>query len=820
MSKLYRSLLWSGLIVAGVAACGDDVTVTPPAPPPPPPSTPATISIRSITTGNLNTPVLLNNVQGQIDVTLNLDAGTQTVSNVQVLIDGAVACQQGFSAISAAAANQTELDVIPVVCSINTAAFNPTTGVATYLNGARLLTAKVNLVGSAPVATPSTTLIFNNTSIIAITASVTGTSANSASGILWQTGDLVATALPVIYTAGSPTIQQIVLTPTGGLSAKTLTAAPFTATWAKATSIASGGAGSKSGGIELFGLVVNANSTVGGAVGPVGTSNAINFDTKGPPAPTFVANPNSRQNGWINAAVGLAAVNGSSAFPGVPSATDNDWLVNPSTPPCTTGDCGVGGYVRLLRIASGAAGTVDLAIAATGSATPTLPARTLNPTDQCAVATAADLLGNETSLPAAGSTCLSPPAGSFVNTGSQSLRFGVDLDAPTIAFSGGLPALGSTAGRILAATVGTEFQVTVADAGAIGVSGMLGGAPVIGTVVIFNASGTTCFVGTTGACVPAGTGASFTAAFPLVATNTVAAATADGYYTGSFIAQDAAGNQSAAITRSIVHEVAGNPGAMTSAAPTALPLTGSTVTFNALGSDNLDLRDVQYTLTYGGGLANPIQFPLVDINATPPVPATLKNANVSVGITINGFMRQVENVTGSGPLTVGGQFKPTSLDGTLRDQVQASAPVSTGILAGQVTTGVSYLTAAATQLIRSWAITNAATLVSDGATAPVNPTSVTLVADAFGPTATFSAPFTRVDFYADFGGFLVFIGTGTQDITFDDGSAFGRRQRWNFTWTPGTNFAPGVINLYAIGVNANGDALVSPLNANITITTP
>ncbi len=30
MSKLFRSLLWSGVVAAGVAACGDDVTVTPP----------------------------------------------------------------------------------------------------------------------------------------------------------------------------------------------------------------------------------------------------------------------------------------------------------------------------------------------------------------------------------------------------------------------------------------------------------------------------------------------------------------------------------------------------------------------------------------------------------------------------------------------------------------------------------------------------------------------------------------------------------------------------------------------------------------------
>jgi len=33
MSKLYRSMLWSGLVVAGVAACGDDVSIVqPPAP--------------------------------------------------------------------------------------------------------------------------------------------------------------------------------------------------------------------------------------------------------------------------------------------------------------------------------------------------------------------------------------------------------------------------------------------------------------------------------------------------------------------------------------------------------------------------------------------------------------------------------------------------------------------------------------------------------------------------------------------------------------------------------------------------------------------
>ena len=739
MRKLYRSLLWSGLVVAGVTACGDDVTVgggavtsvtvgpsgvtiavggtlqmaaavnaadgvaTTVAWSSSNPLTasvsatglvtgvaagsvaitacstvatgvcgqatvtvsaaaPATISIKQINQGGTLVPVNINNVFGQIDVVMNLDAGSQQVSNVQVLIDGAVACQQGFSAIQAQAAKAQAAQIasgdpfaditVEIGCSINTAAFNPPTGApicpggtpaaagaACFLNGPRLITAKVNLVGSAPVATPSTSLLFANANVVAITTTVTGTSAsanNATTGILWQTGDLTATALVVIYTAGSPVVNQIALTPTG-LAAKVLTTAPFTATWAKGTAIGSGGAGSGSTGIEVAGLVVTGNSTVGGAVGPVGISNAINFDTKAPGAPTFVANPNGRRNGWINPTVGLTGQN--------TSATDNDWLANGAA------DAGVGGYNRFLRVGDGLAGTVAAANAAAASATPALPAPTLTNNTLCAVATATDALGNESSLPTGTTPCLQilTTDPSAFATGSVHVLFGVDINAPTIAFSGGLAALGATAGRILAATVGTEFQVTVADAGAVGVSGMLAGAPVVGTVKIFNATGTTCFVGSGAGC--ANVSINVAPALPLVPTTTVAASTADGYYTGVFLAQDAAGNQSATVTRSIVHEVAGNPANATFALFN-VPLNGSTATFTAFANDNLDIRDIQYDLTYAGGLAAAIQYPLVNINATPPVPATLLNSNVAVGTTINGFMRQVENVTGQAPVTV------------------------------------------------------------------------------------------------------------------------------------------------------------------------
>lgn len=775
--------------------------------------TPATVSIQSFEQGGV--PQNVSDLDGQVDVRVNLERGGEVVQRVELLVDGLVVGAQIFAS-PPVQASVPELAIEELVFSWNTAAFDATTGVPKHLNGPHSVAAKViTAQNAAGTGSPTVQVVLDNSNTAVVVLVIkNGASIADGAGLTWWTGDAEASALPVIYSVASPTISSVTFFPDGGLLNKLDAAAPFVQSWAKGTTIGTGGSGGNgSVGVEDPDFEVCASAVVNGEpTGIIGCSDDVvpdtRYDNNGPAdLPEFAANPNLRQNGWINGAVGLVGPN--------TSATDNDWIIEGAD------DAGVGGYIVFLRVDATAPVTVNAANAATASATPVLPAPSLNNSDYCAVASAKDLLGNESLLPAAGTLCLVPPAGSFVATGTNHLRFGVDIAAPTIAFSGGLAALGATAGRILAATVGTEFQVTVGDAGATGVSGMLGGAPVIGTVKIFNATGVTCLVGTTAACVAAGTGASFTAAFPLVATNTVAASVIDGYFTAELLAQDAAGNQSAVISRSIVHEVAGNPGVVTNALFN-VPLSGSQATFQALASDNLDLRDIQYNLTYAGGLIAPILYPVQNINATPPVPTVLQNANVSVGTTILGFMRQVEDVTANGPVTVGGQFKPNNLQAIIRDQVQASAAVNTGILAGQVTTGVSYLLAAAPQLIRSWAITNAATLVSDnaGPGAAVNPLSVTLVADAFGPTATFNAPFTRVDFYASFGGFLVQIGTGTPDITFDDGAAFGRRQRWTFSWTPGTSVGLGAISLFAIGVNGVGDALVSPVNTNITVTNP
>src|SRR5215831_7037646 len=70
MSKLYRSLLWSGLVAAGVAACGDDVTVTPPAPPP-------AATVHSIAVAPNGVTVSVGSTV-QMQAAVNADAGIAT----------------------------------------------------------------------------------------------------------------------------------------------------------------------------------------------------------------------------------------------------------------------------------------------------------------------------------------------------------------------------------------------------------------------------------------------------------------------------------------------------------------------------------------------------------------------------------------------------------------------------------------------------------------------------------------------------------------------------------------------------------------------
>ena len=183
----------------------------------------ATVSIQKITVaGNTASPVNPNNVTGQIDVTLNVNPGEQTITKVEVLIDGAVACSQNMSvaeseALRMAAAFE-EIEAVDVVCSVNTAAFSPTTGAVNFANGTHQISARGTIGGTTPgnVASPSVPLVFNNQSGFIALATTTNTNAgfptsavNPTTGQKWFAGSVQLKLAAVNYAPGGATVTSL-----------------------------------------------------------------------------------------------------------------------------------------------------------------------------------------------------------------------------------------------------------------------------------------------------------------------------------------------------------------------------------------------------------------------------------------------------------------------------------------------------------------------------------------------------------------------------------------------------------------------------------
>jgi hypothetical protein len=330
-----------------------------------------------------------------------------------------------------------------------------------------------------------------------------------------------------------------------------------------------------------------------------------------------------------------------------------------------------------------------------------------------------------------------------------------------------------------------------------------------------NGAGTAC----TPTALPAG-------ALPLKSTNTVSASVLPGYYTFAATAFDAAGNST--VLTPIVALYDGT-GAVAPTAPVvssavyAVPLNLAVASFTANASDNLDIRDYQWTFTYGATMAgDPIQTNATVVNTYNA--ATFINTNVGLPFSSNTLIRTISE-DGSTAWAPGAATVLSSANVIVRDQGSQSTTSSTAIPAGTVnltTLPVTAWGALPGGTPTGWSISNAATNVSDGNTPPasVNPLSVTLNADLTGATGVFNTPFSRVDFYAfnAVSAQWVLIGSQAAVVTTDNGAV--RQHRYSISWTPGTTFGLGAINLRALGVAATGDAEATVTSANITVTHP
>jgi hypothetical protein len=658
-----------------------------------PPATPS-ISIKSVTTGNLLTPVNPNNVFGQIDVTLNVTvpAGA-AVQRVETLLDGNVVCSQAFTSSGSITVDQDEIDSADeIVCPIVTSAFNATTGVPTFPNGSHALSARLVQPNGNVISTPSTTLIFNNTNFI--TATFTGQrSANSAAGprsvqpvgSQWLGGDITATFLSVNYSGSTNNLASLTLNmTTSGLGVTGVGGCVVPVTSSLSNSLIDPTISSTDGGAGAANLPSCAAATVSRTVtaaqgatftavlpananmGNGGVQNVedffptagivINSITSGGQAGPVCINPNPTTNPQ-----GLGCTGGAAAFANpirvdnlAPRVTQLN-IVRPNqyfnaafvpnhsaaggttacTAPCArTVDYGVDAQsagTNTKFFAGPAAGPLVDVTANFGP----LPESPVSTTNVFNLQTTDALQNTRSVFATATATTVSTSA-----TSASDLLFGIDNTAPTQAVTG--PPNNSTNCPVAPSNPAScagqnSWLVAFSDAG-VGPSGFNVN-PVTVKAERILAAGTTCFN-------DAGVAISCTTNGGVYADDgnvqAMAASATDGYWRITTFVTDAANNVSTtSVIVTLRDYVAPVAGGISSPASIA---GGAQVVFSSALQDNVELGDVMGATTFGAAVMT-----LADARQSIGTYGPDAIVNTSTGtFTIASFIRSIEQTSATG----------------------------------------------------------------------------------------------------------------------------------------------------------------------------
>ena len=618
---------------------------------------------------------------GRLTATVDIERerGDARFEKITLYVDGSEAASQSFG-LASAPAEGPALAAQQIVFSLSFDSDKyDETGAVTYSNGAHKIVGGVTVQGSTDEAFSNQFEVEfdNEDGVHVVVSGQTQLPVIGQDGAYWYGGpgagfDL--TVVPVIYsgrTVPSVTLREGFCV---GNDGEAVAAAPYDFT-------------PDCGGHE--GLVEPNSFSIGAAA--VQTLNAedevfsIQLDYAGPGAPVFMPNPNDRQKGWINDAVGLAAEHDS-------KKNDDGWLTYGAA------GGGVGGYTVQLQVGE----DMEEALAATASSTPTLPEASKE-NAYCFVASAVDDLGNRSKLPDEDDDCAEPgdymaavtavegmgdegddgyvaPVDAEDAVVFSSITAGVDTEAPTLEFTGASAGAGDDPDR--AATLESEFELQVKDND--DGSGVHGADPVLATLSIRNADGAECReLADLGVedkkC--AATSDGLIADLQLVRTNGVSGLTDTGYYEFTAQAQDKAGNQSAEMSEVALYD---------NVAPEVqLSTTRSTdfakdFTLNKVlvATDDLSLRDYTVNLVATGlnlGLDIPIEFAMGsstwdDYNAADP----LTRDDVVRGPVVLPFIAVQATVTAT-PSVI------ASLKVDIRDQVEGR----TDVVSDMDETGVS-----------------------------------------------------------------------------------------------------------------------------------
>lgn len=230
--------------------CGSmSVTVTTP--------TPASVSIQSLTTGNLGTPVVLTAVAGQIEATVNVESGDQQLDRVDVLFGGQVIASQSFAVTPAPAEEGAAGAPVTVVLSFNTNQLRKVNNlfVPVIFNGPTAVTANLYIVGSStPLASNAIPVVVQNADLMMAPTTFTQ----------------VATAGPIANPVGTNWYKGNVRA-AGGNYVSFFPVTPTSITWATTGAVTCGSTGNMVTGTPQTGIALAGTATCGSSV-----ENAVN----------------------------------------------------------------------------------------------------------------------------------------------------------------------------------------------------------------------------------------------------------------------------------------------------------------------------------------------------------------------------------------------------------------------------------------------------------------------------------------------------------------------------------------------------------------
>ncbi len=568
---------------------------------------------------------------GRVTATVDIERGDARFETISLYVDGAAVASQSFG-LAPAPAEDPELASQQVEFSLSFDSHEyDETGVVTYSNGAHDIVMGLTVQGSTEEAFSNRMEVeFDNADGVHVAVSGLGPGAtSSATGQIWYGGPAAAmieiTAVPVLYSGGSAT--SVGIGAFCGAEAATDAETPFVFTpECKGTSNTdTENMADPAGDTPEFTIAAADVVTLNGDdIFPL----YLDFD--GPSAPAFSPNPNGREDGWVNLTVDFLGAQKSS--------NKNGWLT------FNDDDAGVGGYQPVLRYAEvpkDEAG-LDAAIAAPILTLANLPSPSDDKDEYCAVASAVDLLGNQSALPNAEDdddapgTCMiagvasveednannieaveatgymalleaanaeMPEEGAAEALANAGLLVGVDITPPAVEFTSGGP-------KDEATELGTGWVLHVTDGG----SG-LASDPIDASIEVRDADGTEDVDEAEDADAPEDGEFVVTANTANTRFTTAITTPAVGYHTFSATATDKAGNETDSGSRVALNDV-------TLPTPVRLFVVPGEddFTYNKtlLASDNLSISSYAINVPVGtvGSVTNAeIKLESVDVDA-------------------------------------------------------------------------------------------------------------------------------------------------------------------------------------------------------------